>query len=588
MDLQRKFGFVLVVLLCAIWCVPFLNPFHIGPHGSFASEWIAVLLLLCLATVIALEDSRDPTGEGSAAPTIVLLPGVMLLMLALQIALGKFTYVQQFIWPACYALCMALAAWVGFRLRARLGVRILEHICLSLCAAGVATTAVLALQFAQLDYLATPIALAREPATRPYGNFGQPNHAALFLALGLAGACYLYSIARIGTKRLVLFSFVLVLGLALTGSRMGVIFTTALALFGWLYFPRMAAVERPKGWQFITLMPLLFLGMSLVVKLVAATFSLEYLTSYERGAHDGIRLKLWQDAWTIFFSHPLVGVGFGEFTAHQYGLVDRWDSDVLSRHAHNLPLQLLAETGLLGAVGVFVPLLLWVLRAKIWQAGKVNFFAVTAFSSIAVHSCLEYPLWYTYFLIPAAMLLGVLETNTFRSKPKAPKALVWSSLAALWIACALVVVEYATVIETTASAFSARPPFEKAATLQKGQHSFFFRPESDFALARLLAPSPDRLDQLITVHERLLHYFADPGVIRRYALLLSRRQRNDEAIVHIERSRKLFPQDFSAALRKMLESGQSEGGELSVLAMRLQQKYPQLLAADGVAKFPQQ
>lgn len=59
-----------------------------------------------------------------------------------------------------------------------------------------------------------------------------------------------------------------------------------------------------------------------------------------------MRLALWQSAWSIFTDHPLFGTGWGTFAeAYQRG---GFSLETGSRFAHNLFLQLLAETGLVG------------------------------------------------------------------------------------------------------------------------------------------------------------------------------------------------------------------------------------------------
>jgi len=66
------------------------------------------------------------------------------------------------------------------------------------------------------------------------------------------------------------------------------------------------------------------------------------------------RLDYWKETWQLILAHPLTGVGLGNFDLR------------LSRYAHNLFLQLWAETGLLG-----IAMLLW-LCAVVIKSGWKN------------------------------------------------------------------------------------------------------------------------------------------------------------------------------------------------------------------------
>jgi O-antigen ligase len=78
-------------------------------------------------------------------------------------------------------------------------------------------------------------------------------------------------------------------------------------------------------------------------------------------------------AWEIFKSHPLTGVGLGQYkNADKYYLNDRSTALVLERvrpyHQHNVVLSLLTETGLIGACFFLATQMVWIRAAfLLWK-----------------------------------------------------------------------------------------------------------------------------------------------------------------------------------------------------------------------------
>jgi putative inorganic carbon (HCO3(-)) transporter len=84
----------------------------------------------------------------------------------------------------------------------------------------------------------------------------------------------------------------------------------------------------------------------LLIPLVSPVHTQEYLES-----DASTRLLLWVSAWDLFTHSPVIGVGWGNFTA-VYGLDDPF-FEPGKVAAHNIYLQLLSETGLVGFVAFF-------------------------------------------------------------------------------------------------------------------------------------------------------------------------------------------------------------------------------------------
>lgn len=120
-------------------------------------------------------------------------------------------------------------------------------------------------------------------------------------------------------------------------------------------------------------------------------------TIFDRSQNPGIdlRLRVWGEAWRMFLSHPLFGIGVGTFDKMAYqipGNTANLDFRMAGWHAHNVPLHILTEAGVLGlAAWVF----LWyvVLRAfgRAWRSGDEprRLFSTAALVSVVAFQVLS-------------------------------------------------------------------------------------------------------------------------------------------------------------------------------------------------------
>jgi hypothetical protein len=222
-------------------------------------------------------------------------------------------------------------------------------------------------------------------------------------------------------------------------------------------------------------------------------------------------------------------VGFGEFnlawtlTAFPGRPVAFFD------HTHNLPLQLAVELGL-PLTAVVMALLLWALARGLRQAGSapgdegmVRRAAMGMVLMIGLHSLLEYPLWYGYFLLPAAWAWGFA---LYAGRPEAGQRarapwLGWAG-AALVVAAALSVADYARV----AVIFSVRPglpPLEQR--IAEGRNSLLFGHHADYAAVTSGVDMPDAA----RAFDRATHYLLDTRLMMAWSRALAEQGRLDEA-----------------------------------------------------------
>lgn len=121
-----------------------------------------------------------------------------------------------------------------------------------------------------------------------------------------------------------------------------------------------------------------------------------------------LRTRLWDSALQQFAEKPITGQGFYTF-GHDYPLNIRIPSQQSHAHAHSVPLNILAEIGLIGFV-VFIGTAIWVVRLIRVQWRQIEkedrfiwFPAISALVGYGIHHLFDLP-----SMMPAVALVGLL------------------------------------------------------------------------------------------------------------------------------------------------------------------------------------
>ncbi|HET7200348.1 MAG TPA: Wzy polymerase domain-containing protein, partial [Burkholderiales bacterium] len=415
------------LLLAGSMClVPFLLPYHQQPLLSFFPEWLAAALGVAAALTLVL--ARDARAVPWPAPTGWLI--VLAVFLAARAASGGHPYYQLPLLAALYVLYAVLMIRLGACLTAMLGV---ERTTMALAAFLVVGALLNSLAGAIQFYGHTkPFAdvIAELHGSRAYGNISQPNLYANYLALGEGALLLLWVRARVRTSYAVPAMILLLLGGALSGSRGTVLYAIWYAVLGLL------AVRIQDGAQAAQAQRLKIAACGVAASALVAYFAVPWLNdAFQLGRSEGAldrilaspgefaasRLKASLIALRVFVGAPLIGIGTGEFAgaAFESGLDpsltrggEVWTSP------HNLPLHLLAESGLVGTVLALGGLGVWGWRTarRYWTEGQVTCWWIIAAAGIEmIHSLTEFPLWSAHFLGVTALLVGVGAKLDMRS-----------------------------------------------------------------------------------------------------------------------------------------------------------------------------
>jgi len=181
---------------------------------------------------------------------------------------------------------------------------------------------------------------------RAFGLFPDPHMMAFFLGLILPISFSFYLLGRKRKLKLLAVCFLLFVVLLLTFSRGG--YLGILAAIGVILFlTRRFLAERKK------LLILIGFVLALLILFVFAQPVLgRFLSAFSFSENSSLnRLQIWQDSWQVFLSHPILGVGLGNYS-REIDPLTSYRSPITS---HNLYLDILSESGLFGlAVWLFL------------------------------------------------------------------------------------------------------------------------------------------------------------------------------------------------------------------------------------------
>jgi O-antigen ligase len=383
---------------------------------------------------------------------------------------------------------------------------------------------------------------------RAVGNVRQPNHLSTLLLWSLIA---LVPVARSGQllgwrvsgRTLLSLGGLLTLGVVLTASRTGVVGMLMLSVWG--VFDR--RLNRPIRHALVAA-PLVYLlgwlAMAGWSHLTHATFGGEArLAEADLSAS---RFGIWRNAWDLILAQPWTGVGIGNFN-YAWTLTPFPGRPVaFFDHAHNLPLHVAVEMGLPAALALTLALC-W----GLWQAWQRSFAqadedlsatsrAATMVVMIAgVHSLLEYPLWYGYFLLPTAWAFGLAlrphpawvttpsSTPTAGAWSPSPASVLyepWRMVVALLmiLGAVLAAIDYQRVVIIYQPGNTTLSLEER---IEQGQQSLLFAHHADYAAATVNDPSPAALLGLT----RTTHSLLDTRLMTAWADALAQAGQVDQA-----------------------------------------------------------
>jgi O-antigen ligase len=544
-----------LVLVGLAWVVPFVQPYHRFPLASFYSEWLAFGLGLAAALVLLRRESwRD-----ADVPAIALAPLGLMLLLGLQVALGRVPYPEQALTAALYLSWAVLLLVLARALKRELPIATIAETLAWFTLAGGLLSA-LAGMLQHYDVISFMVMRKNAPAV--YGNLGQPNHYAAYLSMALASAAYLYGRGRLhGALAAACVAWVAIM-LALCGSRSTWLYFVALILVAALAHARRRDAATRRIAVFTLCLVPAFAAAQWVASLPLLQPERGALTSLERlfeiASGVAARVQLGGEAWRMFLESPLLGAGFGQFAWHHFASGPPADSAAapgVFQHAHNIVLHVMAECGLAGALLVAGAGLYWIAGLRGVELDSEWWWLLALLCIIGIHSLLEFPLWYAYFLGMASILLGLGATQVLKLRRAGMfRAVTALALALGWLHLLAIVGSYRDferlVFETRREEQGAGER-EFGARILELHREPLLKPYVELALTFGVVVSESDLTEKLELNARVLRFAPIGLVAYRQALLLAMNGEREAALRQLDLAARAYPHELSGVVPQL-------------------------------------
>lgn len=397
----------MLVLASTAYALSWLLPNHHIPWPDFYSDVLASGVLWFVAFAIIWRTQKKLCFEWSFAAGIV---AICMLIISLQYVFGVVKTLGLAWISLLYLLGLLIAIVVGSAWERYHPGQCADFLFLTVLIGALGSFAIQLLQWTKADTGSFFWLFVPAPSRRFYANLGQPNQLATLQCLGVI-ACFWFSRHGLLKAPVAMFlSMCLALGIALTESRTTwvVIFCVAIIL---LLVNRKIKFEKKiiygmLGWVAFYVVCILLLPH--ITVLIGRSENIQELRGVSTSE---LRLEYWWKLLHIQMNMPWYGYGwmqtsFAQFVENPFDMV----SDGTFRHAHNFFMDIMNYVGIYLGLLLIISFLLFITCVTL-KIKKIDQLVVFLFLvPVGVHSLLEYPLHYAYFLLPVGLVLGVISS----------------------------------------------------------------------------------------------------------------------------------------------------------------------------------
>ncbi|MFW6536862.1 Wzy polymerase domain-containing protein [Acinetobacter baumannii] len=403
--MQVFFLFLAAILLGFAW----LSPFHYNPWVMFSSEMSTFAAGLSVLAALFYQNIKIPRAQ------ILLLPFTLIPIV--QWGCGLVFDLSTALLSTFYLLGFWFMVLAGYNLSLdqKKKDQIFSGFSLLVIITSLLTSLIAIFQWLNIEsHLIYTLHLI---GNRPYGNFGQPNNMATFLIIGLLGCLYLYEKNKVTVWLLLPSALIILFTIALSQSRTSWIVFPFLLIY-WI----VKQFGKQKRFRFVQGL-LWCLAFFLIAGLILPyiTQFIEFSTNTEitetssfvaRAGSGHERIGMWIQILHAIAQQPWLGYGWSQTSVAvvdsiQYGTVHVWFNS-----AHNVLLDIIIWNGIPIGIVIIAYFTCWFLWLNQQAKETISIIAIMMVCTVLIHTMLEFPQRYAYFLLTCGFLLGIIQAQT--------------------------------------------------------------------------------------------------------------------------------------------------------------------------------
>lgn len=425
---------MLPIYFCSfiLFILAWLLPNHYLPWLSVYQEFCmllaALLVVFCVSRKVKIK-----TPKIIAAVLLVSFIPFVQYFLGIYYYLGDTLLIGLYLWTF---ILVFIAAYNLAELEEKIKKQWLFYIFLAFLIASIISVWLQLRQWFLLDGNIWVVDLP--PNGRPFANVAQPNLLSTLLIIGLFSILYLYENKRIQNFTASLSTLFLLFGIALTFSRTAWLFFLVFLIWWLLKKWQLKYSPRLKNFHLMMWLSVFFIYLFFIPFVAEKVGLLSAIDIVSRSTSGLERIGMWQQLLAIIKQSPNFGYGWMQLNVAQMSAVGVSLEHPIWGYSHNVFLDFLVWNGIY--VGGFLVVL--ILYFLLFNAIKVrsidNVILMSVVGVIVLHSMLEYPFAYAFFLFPLAFMLGFCyRSNTDNNKSVIHNRIVFGSLSFAVIALIL-------------------------------------------------------------------------------------------------------------------------------------------------------
>lgn len=524
---------VLVLLAAILFTSAWLLPNHHYPWVAYYNDLPAALALVLLAVSASIHHRWRAHQQTSAVSFAILCIATIPLA---QYSSGLISFLGDAFMAVLYLGGLAIAHMVGLRIGAQNAREAITILASAILSAALVSVFLALHQWLQLDGLGIWL-MDMPPGGRPYANLAQPNNLATLFILGVISLIYLRETCRLGGAVAALLGVLLFAGIAMTNSRTPLL--VALVLAGWALANRHRLALKLSVVETVVAL-IVMASMWLSWPLLSAELGQHGANMAER-AQSMERLVIWEQLLDAAFRSPWIGYGWNQVSMAQIAVITDYPHSLFVEHSHSIALDLLIWNGVVIGGAIIGVIAYWLQSRLRACRSRESWFGLAVVLAVGVHSMLEFPLEYAYFLLPVGLCAGIVDSEFPGRKFSAPQWLLPALTVAGFAALIMIHIEYQVIEED-----HRRMRFESA--LIEPRKAPGTAPDvkiltqlAEFIRFARTEAAEDMSTEALQQMEKVAHRYPYPPALFRYALALGLNHQYDAAALELRRLKQLHP-----------------------------------------------